>query len=187
MPNAALALAPFEAEGLKILRSSYKTIIVMMKVGVKRQDAVEQVNAAIHALLLKLNLTRLGQWSEKLEDIHFLDLHLLSHAEHRPDDTVGEMRRVLQVPQSTLTSMIDRLEKRRLVRRAIHPKDKRSFRIELTTAGQEVQREHRRVEKLIAGRLLDALPDDRARQQFVRLLTAITLKLTSDPSLGRSV
>ena len=143
-------------------------------------EAVEQVNEAIHVLLLKLKLTRLGHWSDKLENIHFLDLHMLSHAEHHPDDTIGEMRQVLQVPQSTLTSMIDRLEERGLIRRAVNPRDKRSYRIELTAAGQEVQREHHRVERMIAARMLEALPDDKARQQFVRLLTAMTQGLQSD-------
>lgn len=140
----------------------------------KRTEAVEQVNASLHVLLMKLNLTRLGRWSDKLEAIGFLDLHVLSYAEHHPHGTLGEMREVLQVPQSTLTSMIDRLEQRGLIRRAINVRDKRSYRIELTPAGREVQREHRRVEKLIAGRMLEALPDDKSRQQFVRLLATMT-------------
>jgi DNA-binding MarR family transcriptional regulator len=144
------------------------------------QVAAEQVNEAIHVLLLKLNLTRLGQWSPKLENIHFLDLHVLSHAEHHPNATIGEMREVLQVPQSTLTSMIDRLEQRKLIRRAINPRDKRSYRIELTAAGHDVQREHHRVERLIAARMLAALPDDKDRRQFVRLLTEMTQKLLLD-------
>jgi DNA-binding MarR family transcriptional regulator len=158
----------------------------MTKVGTKIPGAVDEVNAALHALLRHLNLTRLGQWSDKLEDIHFLDLHLLSHAELHPHDTVGEIRRVLAVPQSTLTSMIDRLEKRGLVRRAINPRDKRSFCIVLTNAGRGVQREHHRVEKRIARRMLDALPCDRDRQEFVRLLGAMTEKLTSRQPTGPS-
>lgn len=145
-----------------------------------KPHAVDQVNEAIHVLLLKLNLTRLGQWSPKLEDIHFMDLHVLSHAEAHPDDTVGQMRELLQVPQSTLTSMIDRLERRDLIRRTINPRDKRSFRLELTPAGQDIQREHRRVERLIARRMLEALPNDQARRQFVRLLSEMTTRLQTE-------
>ena len=140
-------------------------------------SAAERVNDAIHVLLLRLNLTRLGRWSSKLENIHFLDLHVISYAEHHPDHTIGQMREVLQVPQSTLTSMIDRLEGRGLVRRAIHPRDKRSYRLELTAEGHGVQREHRRVERRIAARMLDALPDAKARNQFVRLLSTMARNL----------
>lgn len=152
----------------------------MKKDRVEPPPAVHQVNEAIHVLLRSLNLTRLGRWSDKLEDLHFLDLHALSHAEHHPEGTLSEMRGVLQVPQSTLTSLIDRLERRGLVRRAIHSRDKRSYRIELTAAGRAVQREHHRVERRIAGRMLDALPDDESRHQFVHLLTAMTRKLKAD-------
>ena len=98
--------------------------------------ALEQINDAIHVLLLKLHLTRLGHWSDKLEDIQFLDLHVLSHAEHHADNTIGALREVLHIPQSTLTSMINRLEKRGLIRRAINLGDKRSYRIELTRAAR---------------------------------------------------
>jgi DNA-binding MarR family transcriptional regulator len=152
----------------------------MKSVRSRSSKAAEQVNDAIHVLLLKLHLTRLGQWSNKLEDIHFLDLHLLSQAEHHPEDAIGDVRKVLQVPHSTLTSMIDRLEKRGLIRRAINTRDKRSYRLELTASGREVQREHHRVERLIAGRMLAALPDEKTRQEFVRLLGAMTQRLQAE-------
>jgi len=139
--------------------------------------AIERVNEALHVMLHRLNFTRLGLWSDKLEDINFLDLHVMAYAEESPDHTLGEMREFLQVPQSTLTSIIDRLERRGLIERAINVRDKRSYLIKLTPAGEEVQREHHRVERLIAQRILEALPTAKARNEFISLLTVIIRRL----------
>ncbi|WP_394839289.1 MarR family transcriptional regulator [Pendulispora rubella] len=138
---------------------------------------VEELNEAVHALLLRMHVARLDLWSEKLTGIGYLDLHALSFAEEKPDHTLAEMREFLQVPQSTLTSIIDRLEKRDLLRRAIHPTDKRSFRIELTEKGTELQQEHHRVERMIMRRILDALPNGDDRGTFIKLFRKIASKV----------
>jgi DNA-binding MarR family transcriptional regulator len=138
---------------------------------------VEHLNDAFHVLLLRLNIARLDLWSDKLAGISYLDLHAMSFAESQPDHTLAEMREHLQVPQSTLTSLIDRLEKRGLVRRSIHPTDRRSYLIELTDKGVEVQQEHHRVERLLMRKILDALPSAGERTQFVELFRKIVAKL----------
>ncbi|WP_394829705.1 MarR family winged helix-turn-helix transcriptional regulator [Pendulispora albinea] len=138
---------------------------------------VEELNAALHVLLLRLNLARLDLWSDKLVGISFLDLHALSFAEEKPDHTLAEMREFLQVPQSTLTSIIDRLEKRELLMRTIHPTDKRSYRIALTERGLDVQREHHRVERMLMRKILDALPDPDDRAAFLKLFRKIARKV----------
>jgi DNA-binding MarR family transcriptional regulator len=131
---------------------------------------IEDLNACIHEVLLfRLHLVRLDLWSEKLENLQYLDLGVLSFAELKAEHTVGEIREFLEVPQGTLTSVIDRLEKRGLVRRAVNARDKRSYRVELTAQGVEVQREHRRVSRLISRKMLEALPTAEERSQFVEL------------------
>ncbi|XYH98790.1 MarR family winged helix-turn-helix transcriptional regulator [Sorangium sp. So ce1128] len=138
---------------------------------------IEQLNAALHVLLLRLNLARLDLWSDKLAGIGYLDLHAMSFVEEKPDHTLAEMRAYLQVPQSTLTSILDRLEQRGLVRRGVHPTDRRSYLIELTKKGIELQREHHRVERLIMRKILDALPDAGERAQFVELFRKIASRV----------
>jgi DNA-binding MarR family transcriptional regulator len=46
-----------------------------------------------------------------------------------------ELSRILSIERSSLTSMVDRLERRELVARTASPTDRRASRIELTTAG----------------------------------------------------
>jgi DNA-binding MarR family transcriptional regulator len=143
----------------------------------REAEDVEALNGAIHALLLRLNLARLDLWSDKLAGVGYLDLHAMSFIEERPDHTLAEMREFLQVPQSTLTSIIDRLERRGLVRRSVHPRDRRSYLIELTEQGLALQREHHRVERLIMRKILDALPEPHERAQFVELFRKIASRI----------
>jgi MarR family transcriptional regulator, organic hydroperoxide resistance regulator len=50
--------------------------------------------------------------------------------------SVGELAAATGQRPSTLTGVLDRLEKRRLVRRRVNPADRRSFTIALTAGGE---------------------------------------------------
>ena len=139
---------------------------------------IEDLNTCIHEVLLfRLHFVRLDLWSEKLANLQYLDLGVLSFAELKAAHTVGQIREFLDVPQGTLTSVINRLEKQGLVRRVVNPADKRSYRIELTPEGVEVQREHRRVSRLISRKMLEALPTAEERSQFVELFRRIAQRV----------
>ena len=49
-----------------------------------------------------------------------------------------ELSRILSIERSSLTSMVDRLERRDLVARVANPTDRRACRIELTAAGKDL-------------------------------------------------
>ena len=49
-----------------------------------------------------------------------------------------ELSRILSIERSSLTSMVDRLERRDLVARVANPADRRACRIELTAAGKDL-------------------------------------------------
>jgi len=51
--------------------------------------------------------------------------------------TMSELSQALLVDNSTLTGMIDRLEKMGFAARGAHPSDRRAYRIEITAAGHE--------------------------------------------------
>jgi DNA-binding MarR family transcriptional regulator len=52
-----------------------------------------------------------------------------------------ELSRILSIERSSLTSMVDRLERRDLVTRIPDPKDRRAYQIELTTPGLSLANE----------------------------------------------
>lgn len=64
--------------------------------------------------------------------------HLLTYLGSYTPAPIGELVRVFGHKQSTLTSMLDRLEEAGLIRREINREDRRSFLIHISDAGQEL-------------------------------------------------
>ncbi len=64
--------------------------------------------------------------------------HILSYLRGYAKAPIGELVRVFGIKQSTLTSILDRLEANRLIRREVNPGDRRSFVIGLTDEGREL-------------------------------------------------
>lgn len=67
------------------------------------------------------------------------EAHLLAHLhEHDGEATVAELHRAWAHRRSTLTDMLDRLERRGLVRRTPSEQDRRSVRIRVTAKGSRL-------------------------------------------------
>jgi DNA-binding MarR family transcriptional regulator len=129
------------------------------------------------AVLNKMRSDRLEAWSDKLKGISKMELHILLLVQARPDIVLGEIRDRLDVPNSTLTGVIDRMEKQGLVRRTISARDRRSYGLELTEKGKGVRREHDRVLRTIATSMLSTL-DDEERKTFTVLLSKVADGMT---------
>ncbi len=82
--------------------------------------------------------------------------HLLSYLRSYAPAAVGELVRVFGMKQSTLTSMLDRLEEAGLIRREVNPGDRRSFMVHISDGGVEL------AERL--NRILETL-EDQIREQ----------------------
>jgi DNA-binding MarR family transcriptional regulator len=63
------------------------------------------------------------------------------------------------VPVSTMTGLVDRMEKKGLVRRVPHRRDRRSIELEATPLGALALRDHGRVLEAMARGMLHALPE----------------------------
>ena len=99
--------------------------------------------------------------------------HLLSYLASYAPCPVGDLRRVFGYKGSTLTSMLDRLERRGLITRGVHPDDRRSFLVELSEIGRETARTVTRVVIDLENAILRHLePDD--LEGFRKVMAAIT-------------
>ena len=87
--------------------------------------------------------------------------------------TPSEIADVLKVSRTSVTGMLDRLEAENLIRRAIDPKDRRSFLLELTDAGQDLVREIDNLRRNPLTRALELMDDDSLDLLF-RGLEALT-------------
>ena len=77
-----------------------------------------------------------------------------------------------RVPVSTMTGLVDRMERSGLVRRVPGRRDRRSIELEATAAGTRALREHARGLEAIARGLLDAL-SERDQRALITILRKV--------------
>ena len=147
-------------------------IIAMVDEKLERQ--IDVVNAALHRIFF---LARQPEGlSEKLQQVNFQDMHVMTVADEHPDAILKDIKEQMQLPQSTLTSIVNKLERLGLVRRVINHRDLRSYSLELTEAGHALRDEHRRSDRAQVARMLEKLNPDE-RQQFADMLWVATSRL----------
>jgi DNA-binding MarR family transcriptional regulator len=102
---------------------------------------IPQIHRTTHQIGLYIERSGLG--------LNQGEAHILAHLASAGDSTVGQLHKAFAHKRSTLTSVLDRLAERRLIRREVRPEDRRSFVVSLTPAGKLVARKiHRHLETL---------------------------------------
>jgi len=132
----------------------------------------EMVNA-LHRFMAAFSLQHLARWDERFEGLAMLDVGLIHHVANSPGITVGEVRKILGIPNSTLSSAVNRLGRRGLLLRIINAEDRRSYGLVLTEAGLMVEEAHRALDKRLADLCIRALPDAEQRRQFLDSLKRV--------------
>lgn len=81
---------------------------------------------------------RIGLHIERLDEprVNQAEAHVLAHLAAAGEATIGQVHRAFGHKRSTLTSILDRLEERKLIVRASDARDRRTFVISLTRAGR---------------------------------------------------
>jgi DNA-binding MarR family transcriptional regulator len=75
------------------------------------------------------------------------EAHILAHLAEKGEQTVGQCLDALAHRRSTLTGILDRLEKRGAIERLPHEQDRRTFVVKLTGPGKKLAQD---VHKLLA-------------------------------------
>ncbi len=70
-------------------------------------------------------------------DITEIEAHLIARLAARGPCSIAEVQQAFGLRRSTLTNALDRLEHKGLLTRQLHPADRRTFLLELTTPGRE--------------------------------------------------
>lgn len=76
---------------------------------------------------------------------------------------VGDIVKSLQLPKSTVTGLIARLEQKGFIQRKIYPDDLRSFSLVLTDRGKRAVRETERQEEEFFAKLIEPLSEKESR------------------------
>lgn len=141
------------------------------------QSEIERLDKVYHSLIVSVQKTSDELWKDKLQGISTVEISILSIIERDPDVILKEITKILDVPASTLTNAVDRLEKRGLLTRVISKRDRRSFGLALTEDGRIAQQEHRQSETLLWQKILGAYDTAEERVELIRLLSILAEKL----------
>jgi DNA-binding MarR family transcriptional regulator len=85
---------------------------------------------------------RIGMHIAGLSDptVNQAEAHVLAHLASAGAATIGQVHRAFGHKRSTLTSILDRLEQRRLIARTSDERDRRTFVVSLTKSGRAAAR-----------------------------------------------
>lgn len=127
-----------------------------------------QIITSFLRFMNRIRSDRMETWSTKFKDVSKVELHILLLVQQNPDTNIGVIKERLDLPSSTLTSVINRMEKKDFLRRTIGD-DKRTYRLEILEEGLRIREEHDRVLMTIAGAIMSNLtPKEQAT--FTNLL-----------------
>jgi DNA-binding MarR family transcriptional regulator len=109
--------------------------------------------------------------------INFQEAHLLMSIGTKGPLTMSEIARTLQLTLSSVTAVVDKLEKKKFVRRARTTEDRRLVRVELTVAGRKFHNLVESAHLTLTGSMLKIL-DPAEREVFLGLFRKISQSLT---------
>lgn len=135
----------------------------------------EEINRldALYHKLFAMDTASMTVMPEILEGMSTLEIGIVNKVSSDPDIILREIADQLHIPNSTLTSALNRLERRGLAERIISPRDRRSFGIRLTGKGREAQEAHLAYEGSLWRAILGKLDTHKERERFLVLAEKI--------------
>jgi MarR family transcriptional regulator, organic hydroperoxide resistance regulator len=120
-------------------------------------NLVAAIEATVHRVLEKL--------ASELADLGLThgEVNAVAQLEPGAPVTIAELLSATGQRASTLTGVLDRLERRGLVERELNPLDRRSFTVTLTQPGAVAAERVRRTFRDIEAQVLSAVPQRSAR------------------------
>lgn len=134
-------------------------------------EDIKIVDEAVHELIYKMISSKsMNQYSDKTKAISMIDFRVLRVVSENPGKQIKDLLEILKIPNSTLTSVINRLEKKGILRRVISSEDRRSFNIEITDVGKEIQEEHKKFDYETAKKYLEATDSEEEKKFLIKFL-----------------
>lgn len=134
----------------------------------------QKLSSAMHLIYKRIGNIQKEMDSIFPEGISYSEISVLSFVSDNKDAFLKEISENLNLPSSTLTSVIDRLEKRGLVHRVVSKRNRRSYSLELTKDGIRISDLHKSAEKKMWNKLLEGLKSDSDREKLIELLETIS-------------
>ncbi|WP_055070538.1 MarR family winged helix-turn-helix transcriptional regulator [Clostridium massiliamazoniense] len=144
------------------------------------EKQVNDLSLLFHEILFLKNNLSLGKDFSNLDKFSENEISIINILGHNDNVTLKDIINVIKVPKSTLTGLINKLEKNNYVKRSINDVDKRSYKLELTEEGIKVSKEHDEFDRTVSEKVLSALNDSQDRELFIKLFGEIINNLKSE-------
>jgi DNA-binding MarR family transcriptional regulator len=151
----------------------------------KRQ--VNELNVLWHAMLAKSNYKDIEEKYSNLKGLSTNEIAIIRIISEKDECIIKDILEVLNIPKSTLTGIIDKLEKCNIVNRAISKRDRRSYKLELTEKGKAAQEEHVKFEEEVYGKIMISLDTYEERQELLKLMRKIVENISNRTLKNQSV
>lgn len=125
-----------------------------------------------HEILMKSSTTEEIEKYKSLMERSPIEIRIILIAGENHNQLLREYISQLNIPKSTLTCIIDRLEKKDYLQRTINPRDRRSFGLELAEKGRQFFQDYMSYQNDIGNRILNGL-DEQEKKHLINLLTKI--------------
>ncbi len=151
----------------------------------------KDVNLAMHELILKWELmyhtSMRRNHKRAFEDFSMLEIYVLRETGKRGGTChLVDIRELMQIPNSTLTSIIKRLEKGGAITKEKDPDDNRLYILKLTDFGKEIDDQHVRMDNGVARNFIERVEDPRDVDAFVRAIRQATKESLVDDEFSYS-
>lgn len=134
---------------------------------------IEALSIIHHGIYYKVLHRNYEDQFPRIKGLTPLEMGVLGVLSENPGAMLREIAEKLAVSKSTLTNVIDRLEGRNYVHRAISPKDQRSFELVLTEDGKCAQQEHIASEHGFYRKLIETLDSPEETAELIHLLQKV--------------
>ncbi len=142
-----------------------------------KQEYINKLDYLMHAILKHYKDYQTSMSALYPQGITSTELGVIKIVRLKPEVVIKEVSKLLSIPGSTLTSVIDRLEQKNLILRTVSKKNRHSFGLELTEEGIKLNAEHEKAERQIWHKALSLLDSDHDREMLIRLVTTMVNKL----------
>jgi len=144
----------------------------------KETELEERIDRSLHDIFMAMNLDRLpvtrenGNFSAK--NLSLMEIRILRKITENGEIPLKDIRALVQLPNSTLTSIIKHFEHKGLITRLPNPEDKRSYVLRITSLGCMINDQHRAFDIQIAKSFIERLDSVEEAEEFIRLATKAT-------------
>lgn len=136
-------------------------------------DKALLVSQMWHEILMKSSTADDVEKYKSLMSVSPVEIRIILITATTPNLLLREYIKQLNIPKSTFTSIVNRLEKNGYLKRVINTRDMRSFGLELQQAGLLFAQTYMEYQKVVGTKIMNGL-SEQEQEQLITLLTKIS-------------